>query len=79
MSQFSRHVTDADPAGAAEWASTISDAGKRDNAIERIYKHWSRQDQTAAQNFLASTPSVSMELKQKLLAPKPQPQQQRTF
>ena len=70
VSQFSRQVTDTDPAGAAEWASTISDAGQRDNAMERIFRRWSRRDEAAAQTFLTNTPAVSIELKEKLLAPR---------
>ena len=69
--EFSRQVTDKDPAGAAAWAGTIYDPAQRDTAIERIYRHWSRTDQQGAAAFIANSPAVSDQMKQKILAPQP--------
>jgi hypothetical protein len=66
-------VTAKDPAGAAAWAGTIYDPTARDNAMERIYTRWSRTDQQGAANFIATSPTVSDALRQRLLAPVSQP------
>ncbi len=69
VGEFARQVTDKDPAGAAAWAGTIYDAAQRENAMERIYRHWSRTDQQGAINFIANSPVVSDQFRQRLLTP----------
>jgi hypothetical protein len=65
--EFTRRVTDTDPAGAAAWAVTIADPETRDGSIERIYRRWVRRDQQSAYDFIATTPGASDQLRRKLM------------
>ena len=69
VGEFSRRFAGADPAGAAAWAATIYDPEQRENAIAGVYKKWVQRDQQGALAFIANSQVISIDLKQRLLAP----------
>jgi hypothetical protein len=69
--EFSRQVTNADPASAAAWASTISDPERRGRQPRaHSIANGPGADQQGAMDFIANSPAASPQLKQKLLAPR---------
>ena len=56
-----------DPATAAQWAVTISDAKARDPALQRVASEWLRKDPQQAAAWIQTT-SLSDDEKQRLLA-----------
>ena len=64
---FRSTLARTDPATAAQWATTISDANTRNRAIADVVRTWRRADTPAANAFVQASPVLSPELKQRLL------------
>ncbi len=70
VSAFTHQVSDGDPEGAAVWAGTISDLNTRQADLERIALTWMWQDKNAASRWIAATPSLTEDVKARLLGAK---------
>jgi hypothetical protein len=52
--KFAEVVTPVEPAAAAAWAHTISDATLREETLRRVLTAWSQKDRSSATAFLSS-------------------------
>jgi len=67
VTSFTRGITDADPEAAAAWASTMTDSGARTGQLQRIARHWLRQDPDSARSWIQSSDALSKEVRLELL------------
>ena len=51
ISSFAKSVSLHDPETAAQWAMTLPPGENRDNTLQKIYKNWPKDDETAKQAF----------------------------
>jgi hypothetical protein len=66
-SAYATTLVRKNPATAAEWAMTISDAKTRDNSLDRIASEWLRKNTPDATAWIQSS-ALSAQQKQRLLA-----------
>ncbi len=66
-SAYTTNIVKNNPAAAAQWAMTISDAKLRDSSLDRIASEWLRKDAPVATAWIQSSPLPS-DQKQRLLA-----------
>ena len=65
---YADEIAGTDPSAAIAWAETMGDAAKREKALQRTFDRWKRTDETAANAWLAATPALTPEARQRLQA-----------
>jgi hypothetical protein len=60
-------VQNTDPEGAAVWAGTVSDMKLRESAVSGVVRRWANTDKKAAIQWVESTPSLTPEMKERLM------------
>ena len=70
MSAFAQRISARDPEGAATWAITIGDEKTRTSAVENVARGWLKKDANAARKWIQATPSISEEVRERLLTRK---------
>ncbi len=66
VTAYANTVTPRDPEGAATWAATVGDENKRENAVRAVYQQWKRNDESAANRWLAGSAALSDDAKKRI-------------
>ena len=55
-----------DPGAATAWGESIADGVKRENTLRSLYGHWQGSNASAADAWLAASPALGPEAKQRI-------------